>query len=69
MPGGLLPRSPPSAGWPLQDETNGLSPGRGSAAQPGARTHARRHSPMWQAPVSGSQAPSWQLQASAQLAP
>lgn len=28
-----------------------------------------RHSPMWQAPVRGSQAPSWQLQTLAQLAP
>lgn len=46
-----------------------VSPGGGPAAEPGTPTRARRHSPMWQAPVSGSQAPSWQLQASAQLAP
>lgn len=46
-----------------------VSPGDGPVAEPGTPTRARRHSPMWQAPVSGSQAPSWQLQASAQLAP
>lgn len=39
----------------------------GAAGGPATRT--QRHSPMWQAPVSGSHVPSWQLQASAQLAP